>query len=83
MLQRGFLKPRETEQNTRAVKRNRMFFFAGIFMILAGFLALVLHMQQGQGGNSPAGLILLIAGFLLMSVSMWLNFFTQNKGRRQ
>jgi len=83
MLQRGFLKPQGKEENARAVKRSRMLMIVGIFLILSGFLVLMLRMQQGQQEISMVWLILVVAGFLLISVSMWMNFFTQNKNRRR
>ena len=83
MLQRGFLKRQETKENNQTVKRSRMFTFGGIFMILAGFLVLMLQMQQEQADNSFIGLILVIIGFLVISVSMWMSFFAQNKTRRR
>ena len=83
MLQRGFLKSEEKEENARAVKRSRMLMIVGIFMILSGFLVLMLRMQQGQQEISMVWLIFLVAGFLLITISMWMNFFTQNKKRRR
>jgi drug/metabolite transporter (DMT)-like permease len=82
MLEKGFLKPTGKEETSRAVKRSRMFFVVGIFMVLAGFLALIVRMQQGQVEISIVWLILLITGFLLISISMWMNFFAQNMKRR-
>jgi len=83
MLQSGFLKPQKNEENARAVKRSRMLMIVGIFMILAGFLVLMFRMQSGQQEISMVWLILVITGFLLISVSMWMNFFTQSKNRRR
>jgi uncharacterized membrane protein len=83
MLQRGFLKPGENEENARAVKKSRMLMIVGIIMILSGFLALLFRMQQGQAGISIVWLILLVAGFLLVTISMWMNFFTQKRNRRR
>ena len=83
MLQRGFLKPQEKEENARAVKRSRTMMIVGIFMILSGFLVLMMRMQQGQAEISMVWLIFLVVGFLLISISMWMNFFTQNKNRRR
>jgi len=83
MLQKGFLKPQETKENIRAANRSRIFFFVGVFMILSGFLVLMVRMQQGQERISLAWLILSVTGFLLISISIWINFFTQNKNRRR
>ena len=80
MLQKGFLKPRETDENTRAKKIIRMFFFIGIFFVLSGFLHVMVRIKQ-EGPISILCLILLIIGFLLISVSMWVNFFSQKKKR--
>ena len=83
MLQKGFLKPCETEENARTLKRSRMFFFVGIFAILSGFLVFMIRMKQEQEEISIVWLVLLIAGFFLISVSMWMNFFAQKKKRRR
>ena len=83
MLQKGFLKSPEKEKTTRTVKRSRMFFFAGVCTILLGFLVLMTRMQQGEEQISIAWLILLVAGFFLISVSLWMNFFAKNRSRRR
>ena len=83
MLQKGFLKTRENEENSRVIKRSRTFLVVGIFMILLGFIVLATLMQQEQEIVSIAGMILLIGGFLLLTVSFWMNFFAQNKNRRR
>ena len=82
MLQKGFLKPREKEENSRAAKRSRTFFIAGVFLILSGFLVLMTRMQQGQEKTSITYMILFFFGFFLLSVSLWMNFITQNKKRK-
>ena len=83
MLQKGFLKPQEKKENLRAVRRSRMIFFMGIFLILTGFLALLLRMQREPEEISFVWLILLFGGFLLITVSIWVNFFSQNKTRQR
>ena len=83
MLQKGFLTSREAEENTRAVKRSRMFLIVGVLMILGGFFLLLGQMKHGQEELSIAWLILVVTGFCLISVSMWMNFFRQKKNRRR
>ena len=83
MLQKGFLNPRENEENSRVVKRSRMFLVVGIFMVLLGFFVLTTLMQQEQETVSFSGMFLLIGGFLLLTVSFWMNFFARNKNRRR
>ena len=83
MLQKGFLRPPKKEETARAIKKSRVFFFAGVLTMLMGFIILMVRMQQEGGQISMAWLILVIAGFLLISVSLWINFFAQNKHRRR
>ena len=79
MLQKGFLTSREEKKNNRPI---RIYIFAGIFMIIGGILLYMVQIQQAQE-ISIAWLILVIVGFFLVSVSMWMNFFAQNKNRRR
>ena len=83
MLQKGFLRPSEKEEDIRTIKRSRMFIIAGIFMVFVGFVVFMMDIQQETGQISIAWLILVVVGFLLVSISMWMNFFAQNKNRRR
>ena len=82
MLEKGFLRPPEKEETTRAVKKSRLFFFVGVLLILLGFFMLMARMQQGGEQISIVWLASLFVGFLLISVSLWMNFFAQKNRRR-
>ena len=77
MLQKGFLKPKETEKTTRAAKRNRMLFFLGLLLIIFALIYMMGHSLVRS--DVIVGLCMLIAGFCIASVSMWMKFFSQNK----
>ena len=81
MLQKGFLKSRETKETLRAAKRSRMFFITGTVVVLFSLIYTMLH-HSGRIGFIT-GVCLLIVGFCMISVSMWMNFITQNKHRRR
>ena len=80
MLQKGFLKPKETEEQSRAIKKSRLFLFAGIVMALCSLIYTMSNIFERT--SLFIGASMLIAGFCLITASIWLNFFTQNKGRR-
>jgi len=82
MLQKGFLKRRENNENSRIIKRSRIFLVVGIFIIILGFFVLTTLMQQEQETVSIAGIVLFISGFLLLTVSFWMNYFARNKNRQ-
>jgi len=79
MLQKGFLRSHEEKKNNRL---SRIFTFAGILLIIGGILLFMFQIQQARE-ISIAWLILVIVGFLLVSISMWMNFFAQSKNRRR
>ena len=78
MLQKGFLKPQAAEsEKKKSVKNTRLFLLAGILFILAGFIHIVIRLQQATLSISIVNLFLIFAGFLLIAISMWMNFFAQ------
>ena len=80
MLQKGFLKPQETEKTARIAKRSRMLFFSGIFIIIFALIYLMAHSLTHSG--IIVGICMLIVGFCVVSASIWMNFFSQNKRRK-
>ena len=79
MLERGFLKHREKE-DIRAMKRRRMLFLSGVFFILFALIYLMIHIQTHAG--FIVGISMLIIGFCMISVSMWMNLLTQKNDRK-
>ena len=81
MLQKGFLKSRDDEKIIRAARRNRTFLFVGMFVILFSLIYMMTHAIQHE--DFIIGISLTIAGFILVSVSLWMNFFSQKKNRHK
>jgi uncharacterized membrane protein len=84
MLQRGFLKPSEKEESTRSLINSRIIIFIGIFVSFAGLSLFIFRMQQmvEEGNNPIVNSLLLIAGFVIVTVGLLMNFFSQNRKRR-
>jgi len=83
MLQRGFLKDREKSDSGRAAKKSRLFFFAGMVVIL---FSLVFMMTLTQQTFKLSGMffVMLVLGFSLMLTGLWMNYFAHSqKHRRQ
>ena len=80
MLERGFLKHQESKEDIQALKRRRIFFFAGVFFIFFALIYMMIHIPVRDG--FIVGISMLIIGFCMISVSMWMNFFAQNKRRK-
>ena len=75
MLQKGFLKLNE---NTPKVSNMQKYLKVGgaVSFILGALIAVQ------QGGFLNLCLILVIVGTVMVSVSFWMDVFTQNKNRR-
>ena len=88
MLQKGFLKPKGNPENTRAVKRGRLFFIVGVIVILSALVFMMFLLRPDESFTSQfssvkmAGIVM-IAGIILVFVGFWMNFFAQNKNRQQ
>lgn len=82
MLQKGFLKPQEEKGNSRKIKTSRMFLFAGAIIILAALAYMMMNIQQANR-ISTVCLPVVIAGICLVSIGIWMNFFTQSRNRRR
>ena len=82
MLERGFLKSREKEENARTVKNSRMFLFVGVLVVLMGFVYMTTLSRQDSTHSSVmiAGMMMIV-GIALVLISMWMNFFANNKKR--
>ena len=80
MLQKGFLKPKEDPKKSGALNRGRVFLFAGIMVIFFSLIYIMTNQQQTVL-SIKGGLYVLIVGFCLALVGMWMNFFAQNKNR--
>jgi len=77
MLERGFLKHQESKEDDRALKRRRAFLFGGIGGVLFSFIALMMsNLQQFWG-------FVMVIGFGLIFVSIWMNFLVQYKNRHR
>ena len=88
MLQKGFLKPKEEPENSRAIKRSRIFFVAGVVVIISALIFMMSLLQPDESFTSQfssvtmAGMAM-IAGMVLVFVGLWTNFFAQNKNRKR
>ena len=76
MLQKGFLKPKD---NAQKVDNMQKYLKVGgaLFFILGALITV----QQGRFLNLC--LILVIFGSVMVSISLWMDVFTQNKNRHQ
>jgi len=86
MLQKGFLKPKENSKNSRVIKKNRVIFIVGVVVILSA-LMMMLFLRTDESFTSQLSSvriigIVMIVGIVLVSVGFWMNFFEQNKNRR-
>ncbi|MDR1155214.1 MAG: hypothetical protein LBL04_10920 [Bacteroidales bacterium] len=81
MLQKGFLKPLE-KGNTRTVKTSRTFLFAGVIIMLSALVYMMMNMQRADRILSVWQPVM-IAGICSVFISLWMNFFLQNKNRRR
>ena len=71
MLQKGFLKPQESKEDNRALKRRRVFFFGGIGVVFFSFIALMIN------NFHQVWVYVMMIGFCLFFISLWMNFFAQ------
>ena len=78
MLQKGFLKPKEDSKNARIVKKSRMLLLAGVVLIVGAMICMMTNLQQ-IGSLTTVWLVVMIIGFCLTSVGLWMNFFAQTK----
>jgi len=88
MLQKGFLKPKGSAENARTTRRGRLFFIVGVIVILSALICMMFLLQPDESFTSQfstvkmAGMVM-IAGIVLVFIGFWMNFFAQNKNRRQ
>ena len=80
MLQKGFLKPRNTEERARSEKQRRMLLGAGIVMVFGGLLGMFAGMSAGKLPIVAAALLAI--GLFIIASGMWMNFFTQFRKRQ-
>ena len=78
MLQKGFLTPKEDSKNARIIKKSRMLLLAGVVLIVGAMICMMTNLQQ-TGLFAAVWLIVIIIGFCLASVGLWMNFFAQSK----
>ena len=84
MLQKGFLKPKEEPENARAVKRSRIFFIAGVLVVLGALICMMLLQRPDEAFSSQfffvrmAGMAMIV-GIVLVFIGLWMNFFAQSK----
>jgi len=81
MLERGFLKHLESKEDFLATRRRRILFAVGVFFILFALIYMMFHIQIRAG--FIVGVSMLIIGFCMISVSMWMNFFAQKDQRKK
>ncbi|MDR1172968.1 MAG: hypothetical protein LBL24_10980 [Bacteroidales bacterium] len=82
MLQKGFLKPRE-KGSSRIIKISRVFLFAGIIIVFFALGAAVISSGEPLrlAQYASAWFPMMIVGFCLVFISIWMNFFAQNRRR--
>jgi len=76
MLQKGFLKSKEDTKNAGSLKRGRLFLFVGIAVVVLGMIFMMTNMKFFMGW-----MFMIIIGFCLAFVGLWMNFFEQKKNR--
>ena len=76
MLQKGFLKPQESKEDSRALKMRRAFLIGGIGGVLFSFIALMMSNLH------RFWIFVMIVGFGLIFISMWMNFLVQYKNKK-
>jgi len=81
MLEKGFLKSKEDPKNAGALKKGRLFLFAGVMVMFLSLIYVMTNLQQSVL-SIKIWLCVLIVGFCLALVGLWMNFFAQNKNRR-
>ena len=78
MLERGFLRHhQESNEDVGALKRRRAFLFGGIGGVLLSFIFLTMSNFQ------QFWIFVMIIGFGLIFISIWMNFFAQYKNRHR
>jgi len=82
MLQKGFLKPKEDPKNARALKRSRTLLLAGVVLIVFAVFYMMANLQK-ESLSITVWLSVMIVGFCLAVVGLWMGFFAQNKNRRR
>jgi uncharacterized membrane protein len=82
MLQKGFLKSPAGKKKKPAQKTSRTFLFAGVIIMLAALVYMMMNMQQADQMLS-VWLPVMIAGICLVFISLWMNFFSQSKKNRR
>jgi len=88
MLQKGFLKSKEDPEVARATKRSRMFLIVGVVVTLSALFFMMTALQTAESFSNQMtttgfAMVAMIVGIGLVFVSLWINFFTQNKNRRR
>ena len=78
MLQKGFLNNKENPDNFRTIKKSRLLLLAGVVLIVGAMIFMMTNLQQ-TGTFATLGLVVIIIGFCLTSVGLWMNFFAQSK----
>jgi len=81
MLQKGFLKSKEEPKNSSALKRGWALIFAGVIVIFLSLIYIMTNLQQTILSLKGWSFVLIV-GFCLAFVGVWMNFFAQNKKRR-
>ena len=81
MLQRGFLKSRTKEgQKTSVAKTSRLLLVLGVIFMLSAMFFMMSNAQQ-DATVIHVCVPVIIAGICLVIISIWLQFFSQNKKR--
>ena len=84
MLQKGFLKPKEEPENTRAVKKSRIFFIVGVLVILVALICMMSLQRPDESFSDQFSYMkmsgmAMFAGIVLVFIGLWINFFAQNR----
>ena len=81
MLQKGFLKPQQKKELSSITKLSRLFLFLGVLIVLSAMFYMMMNIQQADTFIS-VWLSVMIFGFCLVFVSIWMSFFSRNKKRQ-
>jgi len=81
MLQKGFLSPQTKNENSPKKATSRWVMIAGIIVTLSALIYMMNNFETALQ-NINVWLFVIIVGFGLMLISLWMNFFAKTKSRK-
>ena len=83
MLQKGFLQPKNDQENDRALKKSRIISITGVVIALFSLMYMMSLLTNESftsrfSAVTMAGMAM-IGGIIMVCVGIWMNFFAQNK----